>query len=281
MNTRFSVLMSIYIKEKPTYLRQCLDSVFCQTLPPDEVVLVEDGPLTPELHAIIDEYKERFPQLKVYPQEANSGLGSALNIGLQHCTYNLVARMDTDDICHPDRFEKEVGYMEEHPDIDLCSCGMKMFGAKDDVWVRDSDPEKVKVTALFFSPILHASSIWKKESFDKYGLRFRQEMVPAEDYDMWCRALSKGLKLVNLPNVLYRYRIHPSQATTQTEKSRLKCREIQQEYMKDVLPTLSKKNREAFPKKKLPIFIANLKDGYFDKIILAKRLVKMSLAKKG
>ena len=70
MNTRFSVLMSIYIKEKPTYLRQCLDSVFSQTLPPDEVVLVEDGPLTPELHAIIDEYKERFPQLKVYPQEA-------------------------------------------------------------------------------------------------------------------------------------------------------------------------------------------------------------------
>jgi len=260
------------------YLKEAIDSMLSQTFKDFELIVLND--CSPDnADEILDTYNDT--RIVRYKGERNMGLSNVLNAGMDMAKGKYIARMDSDDISLPNRLEVQVKYMEEHPDIDLCSCGMKMFGAKDDTWVRDSDPEKVKVTALLFSPILHASSIWRKESFDKNGLRFRQEMVPAEDYDMWCRALSKGLKLVNLPNVLYRYRIHPSQATTQTEKSRLKCREIQQEYMKDVLPTLSNKNREAFPKKILPIFIANLKDGYFDKIILAKRLIKMSLAKKG
>ena len=271
-----SILMPVY--NTAPYLKEAMDSMLSQTFKDFELIVLND--CSPDnADEILDMYND--PRIVRYKGERNMGLSNVLNAGMDMARGKYIARMDSDDISLPNRLEVQVKYMEEHPDIDLCSCGMKMFGAKDDIWVRDSDPEKVKVTALLFSPILHASSIWKKESFDKYGLRFRQEMVPAEDYDMWCRALSKGLKLVNLPNVLYRYRIHPSQATTQTEKSRLKCREIQQEYMKDVLPTLSNKNREAFPKKKLPIFIANLKDGYFDKIILAKRLIKMSLAKKG
>ena len=271
-----SILMPVY--NTAPYLKEAMDSILSQTFKDFELIVLND--CSPDnADEILDMYND--PRIVRYKGERNMGLSNVLNAGMDMARGKYIARMDSDDISLPNRLEVQVKYMEEHPDIDLCSCGMKMFGAKDDIWVRDSDPEKVKVTALLFSPILHASSIWKKESFDKYGLRFRQEMVPAEDYDMWCRALSKGLKLVNLPNVLYRYRIHPSQATTQTEKSRLKCREIQQEYMKDVLPTLSNKNREAFPKKKLPIFIANLKDGYFDKIILAKRLIKMSLAKKG
>lgn len=276
MSPLVSILMPVY-KTAP-YLKEAMDSMLSQTFKDFELIVLND--CSPDnADEILDTYDD--PRIVRFKGETNMGLSNVLNTGMDMARGQYIARMDSDDISLPDRLEVQVKYMEEHPDIDLCSCGMKMFGAKDDVWIRDADPEKVKVTALFFSPILHASSIWRKESFDKHGLRFRQEMVPAEDYDMWCRALSKGLKLVNLPNVLYRYRIHPSQATTQTEKSRLKCREIQQEYMKDVLPTLSNKNREAFPKKKLPIFIANLKDGYFDKIILAKRLIKMSLAKKG
>ncbi len=276
MSPLVSILMPVY--NTAPYLKEAMDSMLSQTFKDFELIVLND--CSPDnADEILDTYNDT--RIVRYKGERNMGLSNVLNAGMDMARGKYIARMDSDDISLPNRLEIQVKYMEEHPDIDLCSCGMKMFGAKDDTWVRDSDPEKVKVTALFFSPILHASSIWRKESFDKHSLRFRQEMVPAEDYDMWCRALSKGLKLVNLPNVLYRYRIHPRQATTQTEKSRLKCREIQQEYMKDVLPTLSNKNREAFPKKKLPIFIANLKDGYFDKIILAKRLIKMSLAKKG
>ncbi len=100
-------------------------------------------------------------------------------------------------------------------------------------------------------------------------------MVPAEDYDLWARALLKGLKLVNLSEVLYKYRIHGSQSTMQTEKSVEKCRLVQQNYLRTALPSLSLKNIESFPKRLWPVFFANLKDGFFDKRLLAKRLYKM------
>ena len=103
-NTDFSVLMSVYYKERPEQLRESLDSVFSQTLLPTEVVLVEDGPLTPGLYNEIERFKSACPQLKVVRLHENGGLGKALNEGLKHCSYDLVARMDSDDICFPDRF---------------------------------------------------------------------------------------------------------------------------------------------------------------------------------
>ena len=83
MDNNFSVLMSLYYKERPDYLRQSLDSVFNQTLPPDEVVMVEDGPLTDELYHVLDEYETKYPQFKRIPLAVNGGLGKALNEGLK------------------------------------------------------------------------------------------------------------------------------------------------------------------------------------------------------
>ena len=104
----FSVLLSVYKKEQPAYLRECLDSLFTQTLMPDEIVLVKDGPLTDELDRTIDEYVQLHPELKVVALPQNRGLGCALNEGLKHCSFSLVARMDTDDIAKPERFEKQI-----------------------------------------------------------------------------------------------------------------------------------------------------------------------------
>jgi hypothetical protein len=90
----------------------------------------------------------------------------------------------------------------------------------------------------------------------------------------------KGLKLVNLPEVLYEYRIHESQATVQTDKTAAKSREVQMAYLQEALPSLSDCNIKAFPKKLWPVFFANLRDGFFDKKLLAKRLYKMSKNRK-
>ena len=103
---KFSVLLSVYRKEQPAYLRQSLDSIFTQKLLADEVVLVKDGPLTEELNEIIVSYACRYPFLKIVSFSKNQGLGKALNEGLKHCSHDIVARMDTDDIAKPDRFEK-------------------------------------------------------------------------------------------------------------------------------------------------------------------------------
>ena len=275
ISPRVSILMPVY-KTAP-YLREAMDSMLSQTFTDFELIVLDD--CSPDdAEAILDTYSD--PRIVRYKGEKNAGLSNVLNVGIGMAQGKYIARMDSDDVSLPERLQIQVDYLETHPEADLVSVGMQLFGAREDVWVREFDVEKVKITALFHSPVLHASSVWRKDSFESQGLRFRQERVPAEDYDLWTRALVKGLKLVNLPDVLYQYRMHPSQATVQTDKTAAKSREVQQEYLRLALPSLSEKNREAFPEKLWPVFFANLKDGFFDRKLLAKRLYKMSRNKR-
>lgn len=270
-----SILMPVY--NTAPYLREALDSMLSQTFTDFELIVLND--CSPDdAEAILDTYTD--PRIVRYKGEKNAGLSNVLNVGLSIARGKYIARMDSDDISLPNRLQVQVDYLETHPEIDLVSVGMQLFGAKEEVWIREQNPEKVKINALFHSPILHASSVWRKDSFEKQDLRFRQEMVPAEDYDLWARALLKGLKLVNLPDVLYKYRTHPNQATLQTDKTSAKSRDVQQEYLGSALLSLSTKKREAFPEKLWPVFFANLKDGFFNKKLLAKRLYKMSRNKR-
>ena len=124
---RFSVLLSLYYKENPIFLRESLHSVFGQTLQPDEVILVEDGPLTPALYEVVEEFAGRHSTIKRIVLEKNRGLGNALSEGLKHCSCDLVARMDTDDICKPERFAKQVTFMENHPEIDVVGAWIDEF----------------------------------------------------------------------------------------------------------------------------------------------------------
>ena len=270
MNPKVSIIMPVY-KTAP-YLREAMDSMLSQTFTDFELIVLDD--CSPDnAEEILDTYDD--PRIVRYKGEKNVGLSNVLNVGMEMAKGKYIARMDSDDVSLPNRLQVQVDYLEQHPEIDLVSVGMQLFGAKEEVWIREKDPEKVKINALFHSPVLHASSVWRKESFKKNGLRFIQNMVPAEDYDLWTRALLKGLKLVNLPDLLYKYRIHDAQATLQTEKSAEKCRIVQQNYLKIALPSLSLKSIESFPKKLWPVFFANLKDGFFNKKLLAKRLFKM------
>ena len=115
----FSLLMSVYINEQANHLTACFDSIYKQTVPPTEIILVEDGPLTSALYEAISKEEERFPQLKRIKLDTNQGLGIALNKGLPKCSYDIIARMDTDDICVPNRFETQLSYLQNHPEIDV------------------------------------------------------------------------------------------------------------------------------------------------------------------
>ncbi len=116
----FTVLLSVYKNEKPEYLNDAIESILYQTTPPNEVVLVKDGELSNALNAIIEHWFNAYSSIiKVVSLSSNVGLGSALNEGLKHCSYDWVFRMDTDDICTPDRFNKQLSYIDLHPDIVL------------------------------------------------------------------------------------------------------------------------------------------------------------------
>ena len=271
MSPMVSILMPVY-KTAP-YLREAMDSILSQTFTDYELIVLND--CSPDnADEILDTYSD--PRIVRYRGEKNVGLSNVLNVGIGMARGKYIARMDSDDVSYPDRLRIQVEYLESHPDIDLVSVGMRLFGAKDDVWVREPDPEKVKINALFCSPILHASSMWRRERFEENGLRFRQEMVPSEDYDLWTRALVKGLKLVNLRQVLYKYRIHPAQATTRTDLTSEKDRIVRQNYLRTSLPSLSEKKREAFPNKLWPVYFTNFTSGFFDRFLLAQRFYKMS-----
>ena len=120
-NFKFSVLMSVYAKENPEHFWLALHSNLVeQTLLPDEMVLVCDGPLTPELDAVIAEYQEKCPAiLRVHRLSENGGLGKALNSGMEQCRYDWIARADSDDVCDAHRFEIQMNYLQEHPEVDI------------------------------------------------------------------------------------------------------------------------------------------------------------------
>ena len=207
----FSVLLSLYIKENPVFFRQSLDSLLHQTLLPDEVVLVEDGPLTPELEQIVSDYSSRYPILKVVPLPQNQGLGKALNEGIKYCSYELIARMDTDDVAKPDRFQKQVEVFEKHPEIDVCGAWIDEFeGDIDKIISTRKLPEwhnDIAAYAKKRNPINHPVVMFKKSAVVKAGSY--QHFPLFEDYYLWVRMLMNGAKFYNIQESLLWFRFSP------------------------------------------------------------------------
>ena len=207
----FSVLLCLYYKERPDFLSQSLDSVFNQTVLPNEVVLVEDGPLTDELYAVVEAYRSKYPQLRVVKLPCNGGLGKALNVGLQHCSYDLVARMDTDDIAYPDRFEKQLNVFRSDPKVDLCGAWIAEFeGEPSHVVSVRKVPEKhgeIYRYAKQRSPVNHPVVMFRKSAVLKAGGYLHFPLF--EDYYLWARMLMNGACFYNLPESLLYFRFSP------------------------------------------------------------------------
>ena len=171
---KFSVLMSVYQKENPDFLRKSLNSVLIeQNHKPDELVLVEDGPLTEELYQTIQDFKETFPEMKVLPLKENVGLGEALHRGVEACSYDWIARMDTDDIATPDRFQQQVDYIEQHPQLDVLGGNIIEFDTEPDQIVAEKQMplshEEIIKRLQRRNPFCHMTVFFKKSSVLKAG----------------------------------------------------------------------------------------------------------------
>ena len=207
----FSVLLSVYIKEQTTYLRESLNSIFNQTLLPTEVILVKDGPLTNELNQVIEEYSLKYPILKLIPLSKNQGLGKALNEGLKHCSCELVARMDTDDIAKPTRFERQIAIFENHPKIDVVGAWIDEFeGSPNNIISTRKLPENhadIYTFAKKRCPINHPVVMFRKSAVIAAG--GYQHFPLFEDYDLWIRMLRNGARFYNIPESLLFFRFSP------------------------------------------------------------------------
>ena len=189
----FSVLMSVYYKENPEYLKLSLDSVIKQTVPAAEIVLIKDGPLTKELDDIINQYGDKYAGLfRVFSLEENVGLGKALNYGVQCCKYDLIARMDTDDIAVPNRFELQI--KEFIKDNELVLCGAQIAEFEDNPQVINGY-RKVPLTQTV---------MFRKQAILDAGKY--QEMPYFEDYWLWIRILQKRYVVKNIDKILVNVR---------------------------------------------------------------------------
>ncbi len=206
---KFSVLMSLYIKEKAEYFKLCMESVLGQTALPDEIVIVKDGPVSEEVDVVLEDYLSQNRNLfKVVALTENKGLGLALAEGLLHCSNELVARMDTDDIAVPERFELQLKMFESNPDLDICGGQILEFEENEDNIVAE---RKV--------PLSHGEIIEyqkKRSAFNHMTVMFKKSKVleagnykhcPLMEDDMlWVDMINAGAKCANLSENLCKVR---------------------------------------------------------------------------
>lgn len=204
----FSVLISVYSKEKPAYLEQALTSIFTQSAVPDEIVVVKDGPLGKELESVLDIYKSKYPGFKFVLHKKNLGLGLSLRDGVLACTNELIARMDTDDVAMPDRFEKQLRYLTEHPEVSLVGSFVEEFSESlenpDSLTKLPVSHAEIVNFAKRRNPFRHMTVMFKKSAALKAG-NYRH-FLWFEDYDLWVRMLQTGTVAANIPEVLVKVR---------------------------------------------------------------------------
>lgn len=204
----YAVLMSCYAKDRPEWLSLALESMAAQTVPPAEVVLVFDGPLTEGLVAVVDAFDAAHPGLLVrVPLERNVGLGPALNAGLLRCSCDVVARMDADDFSRPSRLERQLAKLAEG--YDMVGCNATEFSG--DVDSPNSErvmPETHNEIVRFAkrrAPFVHPAFVVRRSSLEAVG---GYRSVPyAEDFDLFIRLLKAGSRGYNLQEPLVAVRV--------------------------------------------------------------------------
>lgn len=207
---KFSVLISVYKNEKTDYFRQAMESLLSQTVTPDQIVLVRDGEVYEELQNAINDYVERYPSVITYlPLEQNGGLGNALKQGLLLCRNELVARMDSDDISVSNRFERQLAFFAEHPDVDIVGGNISEFMNSPDAIVDyrivPQSHDDIVSYLKSRSPFNHVTVMFKKSAVENAGSY--EPFYLFEDWYLWARMFLSGAKFANIDAVLVNVRV--------------------------------------------------------------------------
>lgn len=204
---KISVVMSVYKKDKANYFSSAVLSLLSQTYLPEEIVIVVDGEVTNEVNSLLNSYSKNSI-IKIVRLKENTGLANALNVGIKNASYPLIARMDSDDICFNDRFEKQIKFLNEF-DLDIVGGQIVEFGK--DIhevisyrMVPCGHSEIVKLLK-FRSPFSHPSILFKKEVFDV--LKGYDLSIFPEDYDFFVRAYLANFKFGNIPDQVLWFRL--------------------------------------------------------------------------
>lgn len=210
MDKLFSVCTSVYKNDKPEFVRVALDSMLVhQSVKPDEIVLVQDGPVPEGLSLLLSKYENKYSDvMHIIRLDKNGGLGNALRLGVENAKYNIIARMDSDDICQPERFEKQLTYLDAHPECDIVGGQMTEFiDSPDNIVGRREVPltnEEIYEFMKSRCALNHVTVMFRKEAVLKAGNY--QDWFWNEDYYLWVRMMMTGCKFANIPDVVVNVR---------------------------------------------------------------------------
>jgi glycosyltransferase involved in cell wall biosynthesis len=209
--SNFSVLISVYYKENPVFFREALDSVLNQSVIPNEIVLIKDGLLGESLENIIKEFDYKYPDLfNVISLPTNQGLGNALSIGVLNCNNDLIARMDTDDICVFNRFEKQIKFLNNNLEVDLVGSNIEEFnttpGDLKRYRILPKNGKKLIRFSKFRNPINHPSIMFRKEKVIAAG-NYQSNLLFFEDYSLFIRMIKNNFNLYNIQENLLYFRV--------------------------------------------------------------------------
>lgn len=201
----YSVLISVYYKEKAEYLIECLESMVHQTVEPSEIVIVKDGKLTVELEDVLTEYKTKYQRLfKFVCLEKNVGLGLALAEGIKNCSYELIARMDSDDISIPNRCELQLREFAKDSLLDVCGGYIKEFcDSKEKVVSIRKVPlvdSEIKEYQKRRDAVNHVTVMFKKSKVLEAGNY--QHALLMEDSLLWTNMILHGATFKNIADYL-------------------------------------------------------------------------------
>ena len=206
----FSVITSVYKNDKPDFVRIALDSMLVnQSIRPSEIILVQDGPVPEMLLSLLTGYEQQYSDvMHVIRLEKNGGLGNALKLGVENARYSIIARMDSDDICIPDRFEKQLSYLMTHPECDIVGGQMTEFiDAPDNIVGRRIVPltnEEIHEYMKSRCALNHVTVMFRKEAVLKAGSY--QDWFWNEDYYLWVRMMMNHCVFANIPDVVVNVR---------------------------------------------------------------------------
>ena len=209
-NADVTVGIPFYKDSNIAHLRIAIDSIVSQTIIPKEIHLIQDGSIPKKLEEIVNTYIASYPQIKHLLIPKNMGLAHALNISILNSSSQYYARMDADDIAHPERLSKQVNFLEENSDIDILGSWAFVFEGElpnKNCSIRIMPIERNEIHKLFHyqNPLIHPSVIFRRNIFAKIGLyniEFRTEC----DLELWARALKLGVGISNLSEPLLYYR---------------------------------------------------------------------------
>ena len=236
MNEKFSVLMSVYKNDDPAFLKDALESIYeGQTRKPDEIIVVFDGPITLDLHRVLDEFRSgKEDVVNYFPQEVNKGLGEALRIGTEQCTGDYIFRMDSDDVSDPRRFEKQIEFVKQHPEIDVVGTDIAEFIQSPDeenkrVRMCPANHDDIVRMGKKRNPMNHVSVCMKKSAVLKAG--GYQTLLLLEDYYLWLNMIADGCKLANINESLVYVRVGNGFDSKRGSKERIAGWKVLQNFM--------------------------------------------------